>query len=182
MNCTTAVFTLMLGSILLALATLYFHNRNILGDLKQKMSNLNGALISLQGERSELINKSNDMYVETATKSIMVEKLNEELASIREAKGDIMEKLNVEMMSERDSKKQIIESLNQELSTIKESKNTLIEKLNTELASIKESKNLAIERMDEELNSMRAIIKRLQNDNQLLIEAYQNIEKTGREL
>jgi chromosome segregation ATPase len=84
MNCTTAVFTLMSGTALLSFATIYTYNRNILSDIKLKMSNLNVALTSLQTERSELINKSNDMYVESATKSVMAENYKAELDALRE--------------------------------------------------------------------------------------------------
>jgi uncharacterized protein YlxW (UPF0749 family) len=83
MNCTTAVFTLMTGASMLAFATFYFYNRNIVSEMKQKLTNLNTALTSLQSERSDLINKSNDMYVETATKSVMMENYKEELESMR---------------------------------------------------------------------------------------------------
>jgi chromosome segregation ATPase len=84
MNCTTAVFTLMSGTALLSFATIYTYNRNILSDIKLKMSNLNVALTSLQTERSELINKSNDMYVESATKSVMADNYKAELDALRE--------------------------------------------------------------------------------------------------
>jgi DNA repair exonuclease SbcCD ATPase subunit len=84
MNCTTAVFTLMSGTALLSFATIYTYNRNILSDIKLKMSNLNVALTSLQAERSDLINKSNDMYVETATKSVMADNYKAELDALRE--------------------------------------------------------------------------------------------------
>jgi chromosome segregation ATPase len=84
MNCTTAVFTLMSGTALLSFATIYTYNRNILSDLKLKMSNLNVALTSLQTERSELINKSNDMYVESTTKSVMADNYKAELDALRE--------------------------------------------------------------------------------------------------
>ena len=141
MNCTTAVFTLMSGASLLAFATLYFYNRNIVTDSKLKVSTMNNALTSLQAERSDLMNKSNDMYVETATKSVMVDKLSEELNMLQNEKEALIRK-------------------NEDLTAESDSKPNLMDKLNTEIQSLKET------------------VGRLQNDNQLLIEAYKNIEET----
>lgn len=177
MNCTTAVFTLMSGTALFSLATLYSYNRNILGDIKQKMSNLNVALSSLQLERSELINKSNDMYVETATKSVMADQYKEELEAIKETAhrlqfeneqlktGNNNEELNLLQLtiSRLQFDKQVLEAENNVKVGSLMGKINQLEQDNELLKSQDNQDNLAM--LTEKINQLESENKRLKIEN-----------------
>jgi hypothetical protein len=173
MNCTTAVFTLMSGTALLSFATLYTYNRNILSDIKLKMSNLNVALTSLQIERSELINKSNDMYVESATKSILAENYKSELDALRETLNRLQsdnealksdsnkDEMNVLTLTinRLHFDKQVLEIENKQQLGVLSDKISLLEQENALLKA---------ENNKEELATLNTTINRLQIENRRL--------------
>lgn len=78
MTCTTAVFTLMMGAIVLACAALYTYFNNLVAHFKAKLDSLNTALTSLQEERGVLIHKTEHLFLENATQSNEIERLNTE--------------------------------------------------------------------------------------------------------
>jgi hypothetical protein len=183
MNCTTAVFTLMSGAALLAFATLYTYNRNILGDVKQKMSSLNVALSTLQIERSDLINKSNDMYVETATKSVMADKYKEELDLLTE-KISLLQYDNALLKSEThteelDLLRQTVTHLRNDNTRLKSENNIEeLESLKQNLVQLQnENMRLKSDSKIQEFDILKETVARLQSDNELLINAYQQLEK-----
>lgn len=177
MNCTTAVFTLMSGTALLSFATLYTYNRNILGDIKQKMSNLNAALTSLQTERSELINKNNDMYVETATKSVMADQYKIELESLKETvnrlnydnelsiTGNDREELSLLTLTinRLQFDKQVLESENNLQVITLNDKINLLEQENEQLKF--DNKKEELTTLTEKINHLEIENKRLKIDN-----------------
>jgi chromosome segregation ATPase len=173
MNCTTAVFTLMSGTALLSFATIYTYNRNILSDIKLKMSNLNVALTSLQAERSDLINKSNDMYVETATKSILAENYKAELDALRETVNRLQSD-NESLKSE--SNKEEMDVMTLTINRLHFDKQVLEAENKQQLGAISEKMNvleqenalLKAENNKEELANLNATINRLQTENRRL--------------
>ena len=84
MTCTTAVFTLMFGATVLSSVAIYSHFKNQMDALKQKLSALNTALIELQGERGNLIHKTENMYLENAIQSSELERLKSEILTSRD--------------------------------------------------------------------------------------------------
>ncbi len=83
MTCTTAVFTLMSGATCLGCAALYFHYSRVVENFKVKMNSFNLALSSLQEERHSLIKKNEIRYLENASQTVEIEKLNEEIVFLR---------------------------------------------------------------------------------------------------
>ena len=83
MSCTTAVFTLMMGAIGLSCTALYFHFKNITEELKLKINTFNTALSNLQGERHNLMAKSDNMYLENASQTVENERLSEEITLLK---------------------------------------------------------------------------------------------------
>lgn len=181
MNCTTAVFTLMSGTALLSFATLYTYNRNILGDIKQKMSNLNAALTSLQTERSELINKNNDMYVETATKSIMADQYKAELESLKETSN----RLNYDNeLSITGNDREELSLLSLTINRLQFDKQVLESENNVKVSSLKhkineleqENELLKVETKRQELTSLTEKINHLEIENKRLKIDNNNVE------
>jgi predicted nucleic acid-binding Zn ribbon protein len=173
MNCTTAVFTLMSGTALLSLATLYTYNRNILGDFKQKMSNLNVALSSLQIERSELINKSNDMYVETATKSVMADQYKGELESLKETVARLQ--FDNELLKTENNKEEIsllqltINRLQFDKQVLESENNVKVTSLTEKINHLEqENESLKTENSKEDLASLLEKINLLEIENKRL--------------
>lgn len=83
MSCTTAVFTLMSVATALGCAALYFYYTQIVNNLKAKINTFNMALTNLQEERHILKTKNETLYLETATQTVDIEKLNEEVTFLR---------------------------------------------------------------------------------------------------
>jgi predicted nucleic acid-binding Zn-ribbon protein len=85
MTCTTAVFSLMLGATALSCAALYFFYKNIVEGFKLKINAFNKALSSLENDKFTLKAKSETHYLESVNQTVEIEKLNEEILTLRNA-------------------------------------------------------------------------------------------------
>jgi chromosome segregation ATPase len=83
MTCSTAVFSLMLGATALSCAALYYYFKNIVDSFKLKIKTFNTALASSQEERHSLKLKNDNIYLENVAQTVEIEKLNEELLTLK---------------------------------------------------------------------------------------------------
>ncbi len=116
MTCTSALFNLLLGSIVLSGAAIYFYFQNIVDILKLKVSSLNTALTSSQYERGDIMTKNDQMFAESATQKVMNEKLKEEILKLQESVNQFEKSATQNVTNEK---------LKEEISKLQESVNRL---------------------------------------------------------
>jgi septal ring factor EnvC (AmiA/AmiB activator) len=99
MTCSTAVFSLMMGATALSCAALYYYFKNITDSFKVKIKTFNTALANSQEERHSLKQKNENIYLENVAQTVEIEKLNEELLTLKNSLMQ-MEKDNRYLMRE----------------------------------------------------------------------------------
>lgn len=81
MTYTTTVFILTIGTAVLTAVTMYLYFHYQTANLKKKIASLNQALTNLQSERSTLLMKVDNLYMENVTHTKEMEKLLDNLLS-----------------------------------------------------------------------------------------------------
>jgi predicted nuclease with TOPRIM domain len=75
----------MLGAAILAGAVVYFIYKNRFMEYREKLTSLNQALIELQSERSDLMIKNNNMFVDNAIQTREIEELKIEINNLNKS-------------------------------------------------------------------------------------------------
>jgi predicted nuclease with TOPRIM domain len=75
----------MLGSAILAGALVYFIYKNRCLEYNEKLTSLNQALTELQSERSDLIIKNDNMFVDNAIQTREIEELKIEINNLNQS-------------------------------------------------------------------------------------------------
>jgi hypothetical protein len=82
MGSTSALILLMTGAAFLGGCIIYFIYKNRCSEYKDKLNALNEALVVLQNERADLMVKNDNMFVENATQSRVVEEMKLDIKNL----------------------------------------------------------------------------------------------------